>query len=70
LLEVLAKAKGDEAARDRMLVELILGTGMRIGSALALDVSDLDFAHGEITLRTTKKTGRRPWSCQPRSGRS
>ncbi len=54
LLDVLADAKGDEAARDRMLVELLLGTGVRIGSALALDVEDLDFAHGEITLRTTK----------------
>jgi integrase/recombinase XerC len=54
LLEVLAKAKGDETARDRMLVELLLGTGIRIGSALALDVSDIDFAHSEITLRTTK----------------
>jgi site-specific recombinase XerC len=54
LIDVLAKAKGNEAARDRMLVEFLLGTGIRIGSALALDVCDLDFAHGEITLRTTK----------------
>jgi len=54
LLQVLAKAKGREADRDRMLVELLLGTGIRIGSALALDVGDLDFAHGEIRLRTTK----------------
>jgi integrase/recombinase XerC len=54
LLAVLAKAKGDEAGRDRMLVEVLLGTGMRIGSALALDVGDIDFAHGEMTLRTTK----------------
>ena len=54
LLAVLAKAHGPEAERDRVLVELLLGTGVRIGSALALDVGDLDFAHGEITLRTTK----------------
>lgn len=54
LLAVLGKASGDEAARDRMLVELLLGTGIRIGSALALDVGDLDFDHGEIRLRTTK----------------
>ena len=54
LLEVLAKAEGDEAARDRMLVELLLGTGIRIGSALALDIADIDFAHGELTLRSTK----------------
>jgi integrase/recombinase XerC len=54
LLDVLAAAEGPEAARDRMLVELLLGTGIRIGSALALDVGDVDFAHGELTLRTTK----------------
>jgi integrase/recombinase XerC len=54
LLEVLAAADGAEAARDRMLVELLLGTGIRLGSALALDAGDIDFAHGEITLRTTK----------------
>ncbi len=38
LLEVLAAATGPEAARDRMLVELLLGTGIRIGAALGLDV--------------------------------
>jgi integrase/recombinase XerC len=54
LLAVLAKAKGDEAERDRMLVELLLGTGMRIGSALAIDVGDVDFAHQELRVRTAK----------------
>lgn len=54
LLDVLAAATGAEAERDRMLVELLLGTGMRIGSAIALDVTDVDFAHGEIALRQTK----------------
>jgi len=54
LVQVLAAAKGTEAKRDEMLVQLLLGTGIRIGSALALDVADLDFAHAEITLRTTK----------------
>jgi integrase/recombinase XerC len=58
LLDVLAAADGPEAKRDRMLVELLLGTGVRIGSALGLDVVDLDFEHAEITLRTTK--GDRP----------
>lgn len=58
LLAVLAAADGPEAARDRMLVELLLGTGVRIGSALAMDVLDIDFEHGELTLRTTK--GDRP----------
>jgi integrase/recombinase XerC len=54
LLDVLATATGTGACRDRMLVELLLGTGIRIGSALGLDVEDIDFAHGEMTLRTTK----------------
>src|SRR5262249_54370778 len=54
LLDVLAAATGLEAVRDRMLVELLLGTGVRIGSALALNVEDIDFEHGELALRTTK----------------
>ena len=54
LLTVLAAATGPEAERDRMLIELLLGTGVRIGSAIALDIEDLDLAHGELTLRTTK----------------
>ena len=54
LLDAFADGTGPETARDRMLVELLLGTGVRIGSALALDVGDLDFVHGEIQLRTTK----------------
>jgi site-specific recombinase XerC len=54
LLKVLAEGTGLEAARDRVLVELLLGTGIRLGSALALDVGDVDFEHGEIALRTTK----------------
>lgn len=54
LLAMLAVATGPEAERDRMLVELLLGTGVRLGSALALDIGDIDFDHGEISLRTTK----------------
>ena len=58
LLAMLAEARGAHAERDRMLIELLLGTGIRIGSALALDVEEIDFAHAEITLRSTK--GNRP----------
>lgn len=54
LRAVLADGTGPEAERDRVLVELLLGTGIRIGSALALDVGDVDFDHAEITLRRTK----------------
>ena len=60
LLNLLAAAKGPEPARDRMLVELLLGTGIRIGSAIALDVEDVDVGHGELALRRTK--GDRPAS--------
>jgi integrase/recombinase XerC len=60
LRNALAKGTGPEAARDRMLVELLLGTGIRIGSAIALDVGDVDLEHGELALRKTK--GNRPAS--------
>jgi integrase/recombinase XerC len=55
---VLDGARGAEAERDRMLIHLLLQTGIRIGSALALDVADVDLAHGELALRSTK--GDRP----------
>jgi integrase/recombinase XerC len=58
LLNVLERARGVEAERDRMLIHLLLQTGIRIGSALALDVEDVDLAHGELALRSTK--GDRP----------
>lgn len=54
LLDILADARGPEAKRDAMLVQLLLGCGVRIGSALGLDVEDVDFAHSELTLRLTK----------------
>jgi site-specific recombinase XerD len=54
LLQVLATATGPEEERDRMLIELLLGTGIRIGSALGLDVDDLDLEHGDLRLRTAK----------------
>jgi integrase/recombinase XerC len=54
ILEVLATATGPEAARDRMLVELLLGTGIRIGSALGLDIGDVDLTHNELRIRRAK----------------
>ena len=50
----LAAATGIEAERDRVLVHVLLSTGVRLGSALAIDVSDLDFEHGELAMRCTK----------------
>jgi site-specific recombinase XerC len=60
LLDVLAAAAGPEARRDEMLVRVLLFCGVRIGSALALDVEDVDLEHGELALRRTK--GDRPTS--------
>jgi len=54
LLVTLAQAKGPEAARDHMLFALMLGTGIRLGSALALEVGDVDLDRNELRLRTTK----------------
>ncbi len=54
LLSVLEKAKGPEAERDLMLVRILLGAGLRIGSAVALDVEDVDLDKSEILLRQTK----------------
>ena len=40
--------------RDRTLVRLLLLAGPRIGSAVALDVTDIDLRAGEATLRKAK----------------
>lgn len=55
LLNLLDAARGEAARRDRLLVRLLLATGMRLGSALALDVEDLDLATGAVTLRRVKR---------------
>ena len=54
LRQVLAEGAGEEAERDRVLFELMLATGIRIGSALALDVGDVDLERGELLLRAAK----------------
>lgn len=59
LLTVLDAAQGEAADRDRVLFGLMLATGIRVGSALALDVEDVDLDRGELLLRTTK--GDRPF---------
>lgn len=53
---LLALAHGNDAAarRDHALFALMLGSGIRIGSALALEVGDVDLDAGELRLRTTK----------------
>jgi len=58
LLDVLDEAEGVEAERDRVLVRLLLGTGIRLGSALAIRTEDVNLEEGEVLLRETK--GDRP----------
>ena len=54
LLGVLDQAEGEAGDRDRVLYGLMLGTGIRVGSALGLDVEDVDLERAELLLRTTK----------------
>jgi site-specific recombinase XerD len=54
LLLALAQGKGPAAERDRALFVLMLGSGIRVGSALALEANDVDLERGELQLRTTK----------------
>jgi site-specific recombinase XerD len=58
LLATLAASDDEHAARDHLLFRLLVETGLRIGSALALEVRDVDLAAGELTLRQMK--GDRP----------
>lgn len=54
LLTTLASATGWQAERDHALFHLMLATGVRLSSALALDVEDVDLERGEITLHHAK----------------
>lgn len=54
---IMAGARSESARRDRVLVHLLLATGVRLGSALALDIEDVDLAAGELLLRTMKNAG-------------
>jgi integrase/recombinase XerD len=57
LLAVLAADTTVAGRRDRALFSFLLGTGARLGSALALDVADLDLAAGTASLRELKGGG-------------
>ena len=58
LLDALAAAEGPEAERDNALFACMLATGIRVGSAVALDVEDVDLDAGVLYLRRAK--GDRP----------
>jgi site-specific recombinase XerD len=54
LLRTIAAARGAPAERDAVLVQLMLGTGIRLGSALALQIEDVDLTRGDLLLRHAK----------------
>ena len=58
LLNTLAAAEGPEAERDHALFATMLATGIRVGSAVALNVEDVDLDAGVLYLRRAK--GDRP----------
>ena len=70
LLLALSKGTDPDARRDHALFALMLCSGIRIVSALALEVGDVDVERGELQLRRTK--GDCPvsvpaWAHDPRS---
>ncbi len=54
LREALELATGAARDRDRVLIELLLATGLRISSALGLRVEDLDFDDGVAWVSESK----------------
>ena len=54
LARALSHGRGRAASRDRVLFRLMRETGIRLGSAVALDVEDLDLERGEVALRHVK----------------
>src|SRR4030095_3741179 len=53
-LETLSAATGAEAERDYALIHLLFASGIRLGSAVALGVEDIDLERAEVFLRSTK----------------
>jgi integrase/recombinase XerC len=57
LLAALNRARSPSELRDRALFLTLLSAGLRIGSALHLDVTDADLDAGELRLRRLKGGG-------------
>ncbi|MBD3299452.1 MAG: tyrosine-type recombinase/integrase, partial [candidate division Zixibacteria bacterium] len=49
---VLAGKSGTLADRDRLIFELLLGTGIRLGSLVALNIADVDLDHATLHIRS------------------
>jgi len=54
LLAAVDAGDGEAGRRDAALVRLLLNTGLRLSSALALATDDVDLARGELHVRKTK----------------
>jgi len=54
LITVLATARTEAERRDRVLVHLMLGSGLRLGNTVGLDVEDVDLSTGDLHLRRMK----------------
>jgi integrase/recombinase XerC len=55
LIDTLIVARGPVARRDHLLIALMLATGIRLGSALALDANDVDITSSVLHLRCMKR---------------
>jgi len=51
LLNSIAESDRKLAARDHAMFSLLLGTGIRLGSLVALNVGDLNLAEGTVTIK-------------------
>ena len=54
LLDAIANSDSALAKRDHTMFSLFLGTGIRLGSLVALDASDLNLAEGTATIKTKR----------------
>lgn len=54
----LVRAAESAGARDTLLVVLLLGAGLRVSEALALDISDVEQVRGHVTVVVRGKGGR------------
>ena len=51
LLRSLEKVNAPIARRDRLMIMVMLSTGIRLGSLVALNVGDIDVGHGTLNIR-------------------
>ncbi len=51
LRTALAENNGKFAARDRLIFEILLGTGIRLGSLVGLNIGDIDLQTGTLQIR-------------------